>query len=108
MIECSGDDVLARRIGGGDDAENGEIVGLSTAASEDNLGGLGVEECGHGFASAIDRGASGLAGRMDGACVGEGVHKKGQHGLQDGGVNGRGRVVVEIGAHICVEHEGSE
>ena len=47
MFDGGGDDVLARLLGRGYDAEEREIVGFRATTGEDDFRGLGPEQCGY-------------------------------------------------------------
>ena len=47
MFDGGGDDVLARLLGRGCDAEEREIVGFRATTGEDDFRGLGPEQCGY-------------------------------------------------------------
>src|ERR1700719_4737588 len=79
-------------------AENGMVVGFGAAAGEDDFLGAGVEECGDLFARGFDGSAGELAECVDGRCVAEVGGEIGEHGVEDGGVDGRGCVVIEVDA----------
>ena len=61
---------------------------------------LRADQSGNGFARGVNRSAGALSGRMDRACIAKVVREKRQHGFEDGGVHGRGRVVIKIDAHL--------
>src|SRR5579864_6236886 len=91
------DDVAARI----NQARDGEIVGLSAAAGEDNLGGAATKQRCHRVASVLDRGPRLLSVMMNRRRVAELLREIRPHRLKHFGQYGRGGVVVEINAaHI--------
>ena len=79
-------------------AENGMVVGFGAAAGEDDFLGAGVEERRDLFARCFNSGAGPLAECVDGRGVAEVGGKIGKHGVEDGGVDGGGGVVIEVDA----------
>src|ERR1039457_191244 len=65
MLDRARDEVLARGGGGARQAENGEVVGLGTAAGEDDLGRAGVDEGGHLTARGFQALLRGLSEMVD-------------------------------------------
>src|SRR5579859_118778 len=77
-------------------AEDGVVVGFGAATSEDNFLGTSVEERGDLLPSRFNGGAGALSERVDGRGVAEFGGEKGEHGVEDGRVDGGGGVVIEI------------
>jgi hypothetical protein len=98
VFNLSRNDVLGGSCGVANNTEDGVIVGFGAAAREDDFLRTGADETGDLFASGFDRSASALAGRVDGSGVAELGGKIGQHGVEDGGLDGGGGVVIEIDA----------
>jgi hypothetical protein len=100
MLERRGQD--ARRTPGGAErpgrAEQREVVGLGPARREGHLERLGPEGAGDGPARLLDDGAGALPGAVDarGVALQEGIRQRRDDGLARPGVEGRGRVVVEV------------
>ncbi len=92
------DDVLGewRPQAAATDTEDGVIVGLGAAASEDNFLRASVHESGDLFASGFDGGAGALAESVDGGSVAEIGREKGKHGVEDRRVDGSGGVMVKV------------
>ena len=74
------------------------VVGFGAAAGEDDFLRASVEERSDMFAGGFDSGAGTLAEGVDGGCVAELGGEIGKHGVEDGGVNGGGGVVIEVDA----------
>ena len=74
------------------------VVGFGAATGEDNFLGPGIEERCDLFASGFDGGAGALAERVNGGGVAEVGGKIGKHGVEDGGIDGGGGVVIEVDA----------
>src|SRR5271163_1981203 len=83
---------------GAADSEDGMVVGFGAAAGEDDFLGAGADEGGDLFAGGFDGGAGTLAGGVDGGGVGEFAREIGEHGVEDGGLDGGGGVVIEVDA----------
>ena len=97
--------------GGGDDvsagahrqqclchAKDGVVVGFGPAACKDNFLGAGVEERGHLFAGGFDGGAGALAKGVNRGGIAKVGGEIGEHGVEDGGLDGGGGVVIEVNA----------
>ena len=97
VFDSRGNDVL-RGSRGGDDAEDRVVVGLGAAAGKDNFLRAGVEERGHLIARGFDRGPGALAEGVDRGGVAKIGGEIGKHGLEDGGLDRGGGVVIEIDA----------
>ena len=76
--------------------EDGGVVGFGAAAGEDDFVGVAVEEGGGLFAGEVDCFADGFGGGVGAGGVGEVILEEREHGLEDGGVELRGGVVVEV------------
>ncbi len=74
------------------------VVGFGAAAGEDNLLGARTDQHGHLIAGGFDGGAGALAGRVDRGSVAEFGGEIREHGVEDGRLNGRGGVVIEVDA----------
>ena len=77
-------------------AENGVVVGLGAATGEDNLLWASIEERGDLFTGGFDGGAGALSEGVDGRGIAELRGEIGEHGIEDGGVDGGGGVVIEV------------
>src|SRR5205823_5095723 len=79
-----------------DEALDGLVARLAAAAGEDDLVGLGAEEVGDLLAGAVDGVMGSLAVGVAAGRVAELLAQVRQHGVEDGGVEGRRRIVVEV------------
>ena len=79
-------------------AEEGVIVGFGAAAGEDDFLRAGVEERGDLFAGGFNCSAGALAEGVDGRGIAKLSGKIGEHGVQDGGLDGGSGVVIEVDA----------
>ena len=78
------------------------VARLGAAAGEDDLIGLRSEQLGHLGAGTVDGVVGGLAVNVGAGRVAEVVAEKRQHGVDDGGVERGGGVVVEVDrSHGC-------
>src|SRR6185369_11858557 len=94
MLNGGGDEVVA----GCEDAEEGEIVALSAAGGEDDLGGAAVKHAGDGLTRVIDGGACVLALLMDGTGVAVVLEVERTHCLKDLRKERCGGVSVHVNA----------
>jgi len=78
--------------------EDGVVVGFGAAAGEDDFLGPSVEERGDLFAGGFDGGAGALAKGVDGGGVAKFGREIREHGVEHGGVDGGGGVVIEVDA----------
>src|ERR1022692_3592618 len=92
MFDGGSDDVGARAR----QTKYRKIVGFRTAAGKYDFRGAAAEQCGHGFARALDRGPRLLPMMVDGRSVPKALAKIRPHGLQHLGEHRSSRVVVEI------------
>ena len=92
MFDGRGDDVVARPH----HSKNCKIVAFRTAAGKYDLRGAAAQQCGHGFARALNRGPRLLPMMMDGGRVAEMLAKVRPHGIHHFGEHRSSRVVVEI------------
>ena len=76
--------------------EDGGVVGFGAAAGEDDFVGVAVEEGGGLFAGEGDGFADWFGGGVGAGGVGEVILEEREHGLEDGGVELGGGVVVEV------------
>ncbi len=76
--------------------EDGGVVGFGAAAGEDDFVGVAVEEGGGLFAGEVDGFADGFGGGVGAGGIGKVIFEEWEHGLEDGGVELGGGVVVEV------------
>jgi len=74
------------------------VIGFGAAAGEDDLLWAGAYESGDLFAGGFDGGAGTLPKSVNGRGVAEVGGEIGEHGVEDGGVDGGGGVVIEVDA----------
>lgn len=78
--------------------EDSVVVRLRATAGENDLLRARINQCSDLFASGLDRGASALAESVNRGGVAELGREKRKHGVEDGGLDGRGGVVIEVNA----------
>src|ERR1035437_3949790 len=94
MLDTRRDDVIPRA----NQARNGEIVGLRTAAGENNLRSAAAEQRGHPLACVLYRCPGLLPVMVDGGGVSELIPEIGPHRLEHFGQDRGGGVIVEVNA----------
>ncbi len=100
MLDGARDEVPASGdLEGLGDAADGKIVGLGSAAREHDLGDLGLQQVGHRRPRVVEDALGPLTEMMDARRVAELLAENARHGLEDGGVDRRRGVVVEVDAH---------
>jgi len=98
VLDLRGDDVLRHACGIANDTEDGVIVRFGAAAREDDFLGASANQKSDLFAGGFYSGAGALAGSVDGGGIAELGGEVGKHGVEDGGFDGRGGVVIEVDA----------
>src|SRR5258708_26492239 len=98
MFDGAGNDMLFMATRSFNDAEDGVIVGLRATAGEDNFVWARADKRCDLFASSLYGGAGFLSRGVDGGSVGKFAGEIGKHGVEHGGLDGRGGVKIEIDA----------
>ena len=105
VLDAAGDEVaLAERFERLGDAAQREVVGLGAAAREDDFGGGAADERGDVLTGVVESGLGALAEMVHAGGVAEVVAHGVGHGGNHVGIDGRGRVVVEIDARASGRH----
>ena len=79
-------------------ALEGQVVGLGAAGDEDDLGRIGVDQPGYGFAGLGHGLLDDLAFGVGALVIAEELPEIGKHGRQDIRMDGRGGDMIEIDA----------
>ena len=96
VFDGRGNNVLRRRGCGGDDTEDGLVVGLGASAGKDNLLRAGVEERRNLIARVFDGRPGALAEGVDRRGVAKIGGEEGKHSVEDGRIDGGRSVVIKV------------
>jgi len=98
VFDGRGNDMLRRGGRGSHDAENGVVVRLSAATGKHNFLGTGIEEGRNLIAGGFDGRSRALTEGVDRGGIAEIGGEIGKHGIEYGGLDGGGGVVIKVDA----------